>query len=329
MGTVGVIVNPYSGKDVRRIESSATTVDNMDKANIIERIAHAMCMKKQHRMIFMPDDFGLSQSIVARLKELGMNAEIFEMFCHGNEIDTTVFADKMCEIGSDLLIVLGGDGTNRAVAKACGEVPLLSVSTGTNNVFPDFCEGTVAGLAAAALADHYIRREDCGEICKRIEVYKNGTLIDIGLIDAVISSHKTLGEKAICDVAEVETILTAQCHPAAIGLSTLAGVIQIVLPQDDFGVIVDIDPQKKQYLAAITAGVIQPFGIVSCKQVALGETIEFEITTRCIVALDGEPKQRFVPGDKLGFKILRNGPRKVNIKRTISEARRNAMFEIH
>jgi len=50
------------------------------------------------------------------------------------------------------IIVMGGDGTSRVVTKACGDVPLVSVSTGTNNVFPQMVEGTLAGLGAGAIA---------------------------------------------------------------------------------------------------------------------------------------------------------------------------------
>ncbi len=45
-------------------------------------------------------------------------------------------------------MVLGGDGTNRLVAKKIGNIPLVPISTGTNNAFPINIDPTVAGLAA-------------------------------------------------------------------------------------------------------------------------------------------------------------------------------------
>ena len=42
---------------------------------------------------------------------------------------------------TDLIVTLGGDGTNRVVAKGCGNVPITPISTGTNNVFPKVVEG--------------------------------------------------------------------------------------------------------------------------------------------------------------------------------------------
>lgn len=42
----------------------------------------------------------------------------------------------MAERGARCIVTLGGDGTNRAVAKESGAIPLVPISTGTNNVFP-------------------------------------------------------------------------------------------------------------------------------------------------------------------------------------------------
>lgn len=47
----------------------------------------------------------------------------------------------MAETGIGCVVTLGGDGTNRAAAKGSRSVPLVPVSTGTNNVFPVLVEG--------------------------------------------------------------------------------------------------------------------------------------------------------------------------------------------
>ncbi len=46
----------------------------------------------------------------------------------------------MEEYEVDCLIILGGDGTSRAVAKSINETPIISISTGTNNVYPEMLE---------------------------------------------------------------------------------------------------------------------------------------------------------------------------------------------
>ena len=38
MGTIGIVVNPNSGKDIRRLVTHATMIDNLEKVNILCRI---------------------------------------------------------------------------------------------------------------------------------------------------------------------------------------------------------------------------------------------------------------------------------------------------
>ena len=41
MASIGIIANPASGKDIRRLVSYATTIDNNEKVNICKRIVLA------------------------------------------------------------------------------------------------------------------------------------------------------------------------------------------------------------------------------------------------------------------------------------------------
>ena len=66
--------------------------------------------------------------------------------------DTVQGAAQMAAGGTKAIVVLGGDGTQRLVAGACGEVPMVPLSTGTNNVFPESREATIAGLATGLVA---------------------------------------------------------------------------------------------------------------------------------------------------------------------------------
>ena len=56
------------------------------------------------------------------------------------------------------------DGTNRAAVKGWRDAPLLTISTGTNNVFPMMVEGTTAGMAAALVSDE--ARADADKIAE-------------------------------------------------------------------------------------------------------------------------------------------------------------------
>ena len=112
-------------------------------------------------------------------------------------------------------MVLGGDGTSRAAAKGISTTPLMSISTGTNNVYPAMMEGTVAGMAAAAAALMGEGAKDCCIRDKKISVYVNGELRDIALIDAVVSDDFYAGAKAIWDPERIRRIAVTRCHPAS------------------------------------------------------------------------------------------------------------------
>ena len=68
-------------------------------------------------------------------------------FGHKRTLEWVQAVAAICETGARAIVVLGGDGTHRVVARACGDVPICALSTGTNNAFPEWRETTVAGLA--------------------------------------------------------------------------------------------------------------------------------------------------------------------------------------
>jgi hypothetical protein len=71
----------------------------------------------------------------------------FDLTLRQSVEDTRLAARWMAERGVALIAVLGGDGTHKAVAAEVGDIPLLTLSTGTNNAFPELREATSAGLA--------------------------------------------------------------------------------------------------------------------------------------------------------------------------------------
>ncbi len=86
----------------------------------------------------MPDTFQIGYKVLDNLNTLGelsTNLQIMNMKVRGS-IDDTINAAKLMEqYGVGCLVVLGGDGTSRAVAKSINKAPIISISTGTNNVY--------------------------------------------------------------------------------------------------------------------------------------------------------------------------------------------------
>ncbi len=150
---VGIIANPASGKDIRRLVAHATTVDNQEKVSIIQRALVGLGAAGVTQVLVMPDSYHLGERALRDLRGSGPLPEvgILEMPVADAAIDRSGGAPAGGG-RAGCILVLGGDGTVRVASKGCGEVPLLPISTGTNNVLPTFVEGTVAGLAAGAVA---------------------------------------------------------------------------------------------------------------------------------------------------------------------------------
>ena len=144
------------------------------------------------------------------------------MLVESNQSDTIRAAAQMCDQGVDCIVSLGGDGTNRALAKACGAVPLLPLSTGTNNVFP-YMRGTLAGLAAGIVARGVVTSPEAIVQRPRLDIEVNGAVVDLALIDAVVCEDQYVASRAIWDITRVRMVVVAQRLPAQIGFMALAG----------------------------------------------------------------------------------------------------------
>lgn len=329
MSTIGIIANPASGKDIRRLVSHATVVDNNEKINIVKRIILAAQGAGVKGVVIMPDTFLIGYKASEALKsskELKIPVEILDMRIKGSVEDTILAARLMEENKVQCIIALGGDGTSRAVAKSITTTPLISISTGTNNVYPEMLEGTVVGIAAAAVST---RTSNLGQSCrrdKRIEIFKDGKMMDIALVDCVISKQTYIGSRAIWDPEDIQSVIVSRANPASIGFSTIVGVKKIIGEDDDFGASINVNVGEFQLVAPIAAGTMKEIRVDEPLIHPLDEVFSMSMDYKGIMALDGERELPFKKGDIFEFKITRDGPYRVNIKRTIESAQLNGFF---
>lgn len=328
MPGIGIIANPASGKDIRRLVSYATTIDNQEKVNIVKRIVLAAQTMGVDTVWFMPDTFQIGWAVIedlSRDEKLTADCRLLDIPLTATPQDTTKAAAEMERLGVGCIVVLGGDGTSRAAAKGVQNVPLLPLSTGTNNVYPEMIEGTVAGMAAAAAAQ-FSDPEVCCIQDKRIEVALNGAFVDIALIDAVISDDLWVGSKAIWDPSKLQRIFVTRCHPASIGFSTAAGCLKIVRDTDDYGFTVELQTPGEKIVAPIAAGILSGLEVGQAKLLPLDRPEELLLKDECMVALDGERELRGHAGDTLTFTVTRRGPWRVQAKQALEEAVRRGFF---
>lgn len=331
MSAIGIIANPMSGKDIRRLVSHATVVDNNEKINIIERVVLGAQLMGVKTIVMMPETHNMAYRAVNLLierNELACDVEVQDFHIFG-AVEDTITSARLMEADERIgcIVSLGGDGTNRAIAKEIHHTPMISLSTGTNNVYPDWVEGTAAGLAAGITAakmckpDSFIRRQ------KRIEITKNGEPADIALVDVVLSNDPVIGSKAIWKTDSILGVVVSRCHPASIGFSSIAGVRQIITESDPYGGLVFIGKGYHEVVAPVAPGVLEQIGVSPMTRLPIGQPYRWEPRERGTLALDGEREMYVKPGDVLHFTVTENGPLKVFVRQTIAQAQKEGKFE--
>ena len=129
MAAVGIIANPASGKDIRRLVAHGSVFDNQEKVSIVRRVLLGLEATGVDKVLFMPDYFGIGSRALNPLK-LTLRTAFLEMPLRGTQEDSTLAARLLEEVGAGCIVTLGGDGTNRAVAKGSVAVPLMPISRG-------------------------------------------------------------------------------------------------------------------------------------------------------------------------------------------------------
>jgi hypothetical protein len=311
--TVGLIANPAAGRDIRRLTARASVVPNHEKVAIVRRVLHGLAATGVDRVRYLADRAGIVAAAVDGAPPVAVEPLAYR--ARGSAADSTEAARLLAAAGVGVLVVLGGDGTNRAVAAACGDVPLVAVSTGTNNVLPTMVDGTVAGMAAGLVAGGAVDPDRVSRRVKRIEVQADGAR-DFALIDAAACLDPFVGSRAIWDPGRVRALVLTRAAPWAVGLSAIGGQLRPLGPDEPAGLYVKLGPGP-EILAAIAPGMVARVPVAAWRLVGLTLTSG----TRT-VALDGE-RELAVEGE-VTASVTAAGPRVVDIRATLEAAVRHA-----
>ena len=324
--TVGVIVNPGSGRDVRRVAARAADSTPQSKRNQVARIAIGAVASGARRLIVARDPFRISEEAVRHLR-LDAEIEVIDIGARVRPEDSARAADAMRASGCGALVVLGGDGTQRTVAKAWPGVPMVPVSTGTNNVFPFMLEATLAGSAAALVVLDEMALEQVAPRAKCIRVEIDGGPRDLALVDAVLLVGDFRGNLLPFEPAHLRRILLARAEPAAIGTSPIGGLLHPAGIDDDFGVEVECGGAVEgscELRVPISPGLYRPVRVASWRRVELEQAVEFRGPG--VLAFDGDREYTLAPGQSVRLRIERAGPRVIRTGRVFSEAARLGRF---
>ena len=333
---VGIIANPAAGQDIRRLISAASGCSIAEKTNIVRRLCLGMKFAGISRVYLIPDQSGIAGSLL-RSKNQGQDflgeswpeIELLDMPVTEKAVDTTEAVRMMREKGVPLIVVLGGDGTHRLVAGSCGEIPIIGLSTGTNNAFPHFYEATVAGIAAGLVVSGAVSWNLATRRNKTLRVAADGQKKDLALVDLCLTADIWVGSRAIWKPERIQEIFVSFAEPGAIGLSSVAGLIQPLSRNTEQGVHLSLCPPGeglKTIYAPIAPGLILPLGIAAIETLNPFEVRTVELD-RGVVTLDGEREFAFRETDDLKVWLDPNGPLTVDVPRVMQLAAEQGTME--
>jgi predicted polyphosphate/ATP-dependent NAD kinase len=241
----------------------------------------------------------------------------------GNPGDSLEAAQRLADLGVGVIVTLGGDGTNRIVAKGCRDIPLMPISTGTNNVFPKMVEGTLAGIATAlvatGVATEAIDRQP------KLDVYVDNEWRDLAIMDAVLSAHQWVGARALWDASHLTEVVVSRIVPSAIGICGIGGLLFPEAAGTPSGAHVAIGGSERSLLAPVAPGLLRSIPIESARLLHHGERVHFRPAAGTI-ALDGEREIEIKTSHRVSVELSLDGPFSIDIDRAIASAAASGRF---
>jgi predicted polyphosphate/ATP-dependent NAD kinase len=331
---VGIIANPVSARDIRRIISHAGNLQITDRANILLRILAGLAATGVQQVVMMPENAGIYGHLRRALnrqmpadKARFPQLQLLDMTVTGQATDSATAARIMRKMDVGAIVVLGGDGTHRVVISESGNIPIAGVSTGTNNAFPKMHEPTVTGLAAGLAVTAAVPAAVAYADNKRLDVAINDRH-EIALVDVAIVREQFVGSRAVWKADGFRELFVTFGEPGNIGLSSIAGLIAPVSRTSPFGRrIIFEDPELAPFRVAapIAPGLIENIGI------ARVETLDFDMPTSLTVgsgsiALDGEREITFSERDRIDVTLRAAAFRTIDVLACMSFAASNGLF---
>lgn len=324
MSLIGIIANPASGKDIRRLVAYSSVFDNQEKIRMVRRVLLGLESVGTRHVAYMPDYHGIVERALDGL-QIDLSVERLEFETKADQRDSIKAAQMLVQKRAGCIVTLGGDGTNRVVAKASGQVPILPLSTGTNNVFPYMIEATVAGLAAGLIGTGKISRDEGTFQSTRLEVVLEEEVIDIAVVDAVVSTDIFIGSRAIWKMDKIRQIFLNRSSPANIGFSSIGGMMEFIAPDAPSSMALELGKTGRPVTAPIAPGIIETVFIKNRELMTPGDEIDIAITP-CVVALDGEREVEIKRGQKAGIRLSAEGPLVVDVDQTMAGAMKRNLF---
>ena len=311
-GKLALAVNPMSGRDVRRLAARATNMTHEAKRDIVARVAAGADAMGVTDIYITKEPFRIASMALEHMG-LKANVHVVEHELANDASDTEASVAMFREAGCETFVSVGGDGTNRAIVRACPDIDLVPLSTGTNNVFPVLVEPTVAGMVAGLNACGHLP-DDNVDIKRRVKVLhvKTPRGSDVGLIDAVLLANDHVGNLLPFDAERIRQIYLSRAEPNSIGMSPIGGLLHPVFAEDDFGLLVTMEAGCPAVTAPLSPGLFKEVPIKDVQEMAFGVAVPFRGPG--VIALDGDRDHRLREGESGTVTLRRDGPRVIDVE---------------
>ncbi|MGI9383828.1 MAG: ATP-NAD kinase family protein [Methyloligellaceae bacterium] len=334
---VGIVANPVSARDIRRVIANATSLQITDRANIVLRVLACLRSCGVADVLMMPEKGGIRGHVQRGLNRAANTGDAqfpvvhyVDMPVTGTVDDTVRAVVAMREQGVSALIVLGGDGTHRAVATACADIPIAGISTGTNNAFPEHREPTITGLAVGLAVTGRVPPSTAYRANKRLIVAVNdGETREVALVDVAVVSEGYVGARAVWRTQTFRELFVTFADPEVIGMSAIAGLLEPISRTESGGLLVRLSPVEAASVVLhtpIAPGLIRPVGIKDWRRIQPNGPIALE-TSAGTIALDGERELSFSERDHVAVTLEENAFRTVDAGACMHYAARNRLFQ--
>ncbi|WJY14563.1 NAD(+)/NADH kinase [Pectobacteriaceae bacterium CE90] len=301
---VGIIANPVSARDIRRVVGHAGSLTLAERANLIFRLLAALGAVGIGDVRMMPDREGL-QAILTRMLAQRHDIPLPQLSWLPLAVSATVndslqAARMMYAGGARAIVVLGGDGTHRAVAKECGNVPIAGISTGTNNAWPELREPTIVGLAVGLYASGKAPSAQVLQWNKRLDITINAgrpdARHDIAIVDVAILAEQFVGARSVWRPEQLSQLYLCFAEPHTVGLSSIGGLLMPLGRHAPGGLSVTFGTGAGTLLAPLAPGLVRNVPIVHWQRIEHGVAGTPHLR-QGVIALDGEREMMFGPQD--------------------------------
>ena len=313
MASLGICVNPMSGRDVRRLAGRASTMTHEAKRDIVARIATGADAMGITDIYVTREPFRIASAALEQIP-LQARVHVIDHQLANDASDTQRSVAAYLAAGCRSFVSLGGDGTNRALVRemlaqqaeqpALDPLVLVPLSTGTNNVFPILAEPTIAGMVAGLYANDRVSL-DFAQRAKVLHLELDSGERDIALIDIVQLKDDHVGNLLPFDAQKLVKLALARAEPDAVGMSPIGGYLDVVDAAADQGLLVEVG-DGTPVNAPLSPGLFASVAVRNHRRIEFDDPVGF--AGPGVLALDGDRDHKLVQGASARVSVRRDGP---------------------